>query len=577
MRPRGSGSNLRSEWERTYARLRRATDTYREDLVLRLGAEAGLQPSEMSALTPADVSDRPHRPSDLYPLSVPSDGRTTYLPGDVEHDFRKYVGVNDIDETDRVFPVTPRRVQMLVSTVGERAADRTGQDELRAVSSRDLRRFFALRLLDDGVHPSVVLKVGGWNSLESLDPFFTEPSDAVVLDELAGDWDDSPRRESGDSGRVTGVLELVDEVSDVLSTATTRDTLEEMLCKRLGESRTYRFAWVTPGEPGSRPPRAVVGVDETVVGEFVDSLHDSHSEIDEVRSVRTAHTRGSGGRRQVEVISVPLVHGETTFGRLYLGASPDAVSGRERVVLATLGRQVGATLAAVERKKFLLADTVTQLRFVCSAETDVFVRLSATLGCTCSLRGVAPIEDRSLLCFLAVSGTPTERAFDELDAAPEISNVRLIRDRGEKSLLEVVLSGDSLLTAVTARDGSVSEFTADDGSARFTVELANETPLRTVVSELTDAYPGTELRSKREVEQTPQHSIDFRDSVETELTDKQYSALRAAYLAGYFEWPRESTAEDLADSIDVSSPTLHQHLRTAQQKLLTSFFDDDGE
>ena len=47
-----------------------------------------------------------------------------------------------------------------------------------------------------------------------------------------------------------------------------------------------------------------------------------------------------------------------------------------------------------------------------------------------------------------------------------------------------------------------------------------------------------------------------------------------AYHAGYFEWPRGSTAEELADSMDVSSPTLHNHLRRAQQKLLSAFFDE---
>ncbi|WP_411968843.1 bacterio-opsin activator domain-containing protein [Haloferax sp. YSSS75] len=571
---RGSGSNPMSEWETTYSRLRRATETYREELVLRLGAEAGLQPSEMSVLRPADVSDRPHRPADLYSLTVPTDGRTTYLSAAVEHDFRKYVGVNDVDETDRVFPVTPRRLQMLVSTVGERAAEKTGQDELADISSRDLRRFFARRLLDDGVHPSVVMKVGGWNSLESLDPFVAEPSAPDVVAALAEDRTVQPHPEPGTDRRLTAVLELADEVSDALVGATTKDGLEETLCERLGGSSVYRFALVAPTDPGTRTSRTVVGLDETVSSEFLDGLDGSSPGDEEIRAVRTANTDLSSRQRPVAVTSVPLVHGETSFGRLYLGTSPGAVSDRERALLASLGRQVGATLAAVERKKLLVADTVTQLRFVCSDETDVFVRLSATLGCTCSLRGVAPIEDRSLLCFLAVSDVPTEQAFDELDTAPEISNVRLIRDRGENSLLEVVLSGDSLLTAVTARDGTVSEFTADDGAARFAVELANEVPLRTVVSELTDAYPSTELRSKREVERTPQHSTDFRDSVETQLTDKQYSALRAAYLAGYFEWPRESTAEDLADSIDVSSPTLHQHLRTAQQKLLTSFFDD---
>ncbi|MEF8778108.1 MAG: helix-turn-helix domain-containing protein, partial [Natronomonas sp.] len=46
-----------------------------------------------------------------------------------------------------------------------------------------------------------------------------------------------------------------------------------------------------------------------------------------------------------------------------------------------------------------------------------------------------------------------------------------------------------------------------------------------------------------------------------------------AYFAGYFDWPRGSTAEEGADSMGVSSPTLHNHLRKAERKLLSSFFD----
>jgi predicted DNA binding protein len=44
--------------------------------------------------------------------------------------------------------------------------------------------------------------------------------------------------------------------------------------------------------------------------------------------------------------------------------------------------------------------------------------------------------------------------------------------------------------------------------------------------------------------------------------------LEAAFFAGYFEWPRDVSGEDLAESLGVSSPTFHQHLRNAQRKLL---------
>jgi predicted DNA binding protein len=51
------------------------------------------------------------------------------------------------------------------------------------------------------------------------------------------------------------------------------------------------------------------------------------------------------------------------------------------------------------------------------------------------------------------------------------------------------------------------------------------------------------------------------------LTDRQRAALRAAYHAGFFEWPRDATGEEIADSLGVSPPTFHQHLRKAEGKV----------
>ena len=99
--------------------------------------------------------------------------------------------------------------------------------------------------------------------------------------------------------------------------------------------------------------------------------------------------------------------------------------------------------------------------------------------------------------------------------------------------------------------------------------------MRAVFDGFQSPFPGSSLFSKQEVQRPVQTTDGFRRSLEDDLTEKQQSVLRAAYLAGYFEWPRGSTAEELADSIGVSSPTLHNHLRKAQQKVLTAFFDDE--
>jgi predicted DNA binding protein len=47
-----------------------------------------------------------------------------------------------------------------------------------------------------------------------------------------------------------------------------------------------------------------------------------------------------------------------------------------------------------------------------------------------------------------------------------------------------------------------------------------------------------------------------------------------AYYGGYFEWPRDSSASDVASSMGVSQPTFSNHLRGAERKLLELLFDD---
>jgi predicted DNA binding protein len=51
------------------------------------------------------------------------------------------------------------------------------------------------------------------------------------------------------------------------------------------------------------------------------------------------------------------------------------------------------------------------------------------------------------------------------------------------------------------------------------------------------------------------------------LTDRQRTTLEAAYHAGFFEWPRDASGEDVAESLQVSPPTFHQHLRKAEGKV----------
>ncbi|WP_235271539.1 helix-turn-helix domain-containing protein [Halorubrum saccharovorum] len=66
----------------------------------------------------------------------------------------------------------------------------------------------------------------------------------------------------------------------------------------------------------------------------------------------------------------------------------------------------------------------------------------------------------------------------------------------------------------------------------------------------------------------------FRKRLAGELTDRQREAARTAHFAGFFEWPREHTGEEVASMMDISQTTFTQHLRAAENKLFSALFDE---
>jgi predicted DNA binding protein len=58
-----------------------------------------------------------------------------------------------------------------------------------------------------------------------------------------------------------------------------------------------------------------------------------------------------------------------------------------------------------------------------------------------------------------------------------------------------------------------------------------------------------------------------------DLSERQREVFDLARREGYYTWPRETSAADLAETLDLSKPTLLEHLRKAEAKLL----GDDSE
>lgn len=174
--------------------LRRNAGNARNDLLIQLGGYVGLRAFEIPQVSPQHVTRTDG--GDAWRLHVPEGKDTTgnggkprdaYLPATVERELHQYQQENDLRPSDPYVDLTESGVRAAVKRIANTTADETGNDKFGHVSSHDLRRRYAQRLLvDENMNPRVVMAVGGWDSFKAIEPYLNAPSADVVNREFEG-------------------------------------------------------------------------------------------------------------------------------------------------------------------------------------------------------------------------------------------------------------------------------------------------------------------------------------------------------------------------------------------------------
>ncbi|MEF8799638.1 MAG: helix-turn-helix domain-containing protein [Halolamina sp.] len=109
------------------------------------------------------------------------------------------------------------------------------------------------------------------------------------------------------------------------------------------------------------------------------------------------------------------------------------------------------------------------------------------------------------------------------------------------------------------------------GWEHYTVIAFDEDDVRSLLSELR-ADREIELISKTTIaeKQIPHSMLAPVDRLFDEVTDRQLAALQLALESGYYEQPRRTSLRALADRTSVARSTYEEHLRKAENKLLTN-------
>jgi len=388
------------------------------------------------------------------------------------------------------------------------------------------------------------------------------------------------------ANRLNAVMRSVNEV---LIAETTRSGLLEAAAAALAESELYAAAWaveetlvdampaldaeVRPGaqwEPTHREEFDGGTVVQGAYGAGRSALAGAESTLPvEAGSVAEDLDDDAEGLWT----TLPVVHGQTAYGSIVLFSTrSDAFDERELAVLDELGRQIGHAVNAVEKELLLVSDAVTELELTATGD-DPLAEASRVAGCTLRVEGLVPAADDEILAYCAVEGTDVHEATAALSRVAGITGLRPI----DEEIIECRLGGATIAVPLREVGAQLDDIVATGGTVTVTARVAPDADVRAIVDRVQHAVPATELQAKRRREGPLDTDVgsgpggDLADR----LTDRQRETLEAAYSAGYFEWPRESTAEDVADAMGVSSPTVHNHLRKAENEVLGALLEDD--
>ncbi|WP_435157369.1 PAS domain S-box protein [Haladaptatus sp. DFWS20] len=376
------------------------------------------------------------------------------------------------------------------------------------------------------------------------------------------------------------------DITEAVIDQSTREEIETIVCDRLADTDAYQAAWIGDVDIYTQTVNLRT---ESGVERYLDDItisvdpEDKRSngptgrailqrEIQTTQDIHTdskyEHWRDSAQQYGFRSsAAIPIVYEETLYGVLNLYSDrPDAFTDEKCEIIGQLGEITGYAIAAVERKQALMSDEVVELEFHLS---DFFetLEIGETTGGRITLDQTVPATDSTYLIY----GTVTTGARDALDALvdqlPHLDSMTVIDVEKDVLRFELQLSEPPVLSTVASQGGSVEKAVIEDGDFHMRIHLAPSMDVRAIINTVQEEYPTAELLAQRQVSSTDDPIVQLERLLEENLTDRQWTSLNAAYNSGFFEWPRPTPGKDIAESLDISSPTFHQHLRAAERKV----------
>jgi predicted DNA binding protein len=154
---------------------------------------------------------------------------------------------------------------------------------------------------------------------------------------------------------------------------------------------------------------------------------------------------------------------------------------------------------------------------------------------------------------------------DELDDTDEFEEVF---DYGQRTVYEFdrEVEDNCVCEHIQESLGPVTSVHARNGALHVTIHAPDMDHLRELISDLRESFGDVSMEylvQSRDGDDDPELvPVDLQ-----RLTDRQREVLHTAYEMGYFEYPGEANASEVAEELGIAPSTFAEHLSAAQSKM----------
>ena len=414
------------------------------------------------------------------------------------------------------------------------------------------------------------------------------------------DRDRELERQNERLSRLDRINRLIRSLSSAVASADTRAEVETEVCRRLLRIDPVTGAWVADVDlpTGRTVSRASAGNLDSYLSDVPQAgsetggtqpaeatpavparqayeTRSSVSVTDLVAIDSGVWWRDRGLQRGTNtVVAIPVVHESTCYGAIEVHVNrPRGMAEEEVEALAELGVTIGHAIGAIRQRDALLSGGSTSLTFHVESDSTLS-RFVTAVDAPLTVTDASRQDDGTC----AVFATLEVSANDDRDrVAKQVRNstgASVLRADATGLTCVLTLGAESPVQQLVSHGAALQqvEIRPDSKQLAVTVQLPYETEVREYVDAVTDALDGIELVAKGHRAVDWQSNSTVATAVDDQLTDRQREALRMAFHAGYFDWPRSTDAETVAAEIGIAQSTLSQHLRTAERKLLEALF-----